>query len=161
MIMVKNRGLRSAVNKTLEKLESLCDRYDSCAKYVRKISDEKNVEDPPKTSTADANICCQADTPLCKACHEGISVEEYLLKKDLNVRILSTDRTRTFNIQGRNKQTHNYFTNTYTNIKRVFPQVETIVDYKTELYKNVIPLKVINPSKKYKIRLQYFSMAPN
>ena len=27
---------------------------------------------------ADANICCQLDTPLCKACHQGISVEEYV-----------------------------------------------------------------------------------
>lgn len=30
---------------------------------------------------ADANICCQAETPICKACHEGISVEEYLKKQ--------------------------------------------------------------------------------
>ena len=30
---------------------------------------------------ADANICCQAETPICKACHEGISVEEYLKKE--------------------------------------------------------------------------------
>lgn len=30
---------------------------------------------------ADANICCQAETPICKACHEGISVEEYLEKQ--------------------------------------------------------------------------------
>ena len=29
---------------------------------------------------ADANICCQLDTPLCKACHQGISVEEYKAK---------------------------------------------------------------------------------
>ena len=82
MIMVKNRGLRTAVNKTLEKLESLCGRYDSCVKYVRKISDEKNVEDPPKPLKADANICCQLDTPLCKACQEGISVDEYLKKHE-------------------------------------------------------------------------------
>ena len=32
------------------------------------------------TTSADANICCQAETPICKACHEGISVEEYLKK---------------------------------------------------------------------------------
>ncbi len=80
--MVKNRGLRSTVNKTLEKLESLCGRYDSCVKYVRKINDVKAT---PKTPTADANICCQADTPLCKACHEGISVEEYLKKHEAHV----------------------------------------------------------------------------
>lgn len=30
---------------------------------------------------ADANICCQAETPICKACQEGISVEEYLEKE--------------------------------------------------------------------------------
>ena len=30
---------------------------------------------------ADANICCRAETPICKACHEGISVEEYLKKQ--------------------------------------------------------------------------------
>ena len=30
---------------------------------------------------ADANICCQLDTPLCKACHQGISVDEYLQSK--------------------------------------------------------------------------------
>lgn len=41
----------------------------------------------PKVTTlapklrADANICCQAETPICKACHEGISVEEYLKKQ--------------------------------------------------------------------------------
>jgi hypothetical protein len=29
---------------------------------------------------ADANICCQLDTPLCKACQHGISVEEYKAK---------------------------------------------------------------------------------
>ena len=81
MIMVKNRGLRSAVNKTLDKLQTLCGRYDSCVKYVRKINDDTDVKATPKPSTADANICCQLDTPLCKACHEGISVDEYLKKQ--------------------------------------------------------------------------------
>ena len=56
MIMVKSKGLRSAVTATLEKLESLCGRYDSCVKYYqRNISEEKNVEATPKTPTADAN----------------------------------------------------------------------------------------------------------
>ena len=38
------------------------------------------VKTTPKLR-ADANICCQAETPICKACHEGISVEEYLEKQ--------------------------------------------------------------------------------
>ena len=40
---------------------------------------------------ADANICCQAETPICKACHEGISVEEYLEKEKP---ISHNDKTR-------------------------------------------------------------------
>ena len=78
--------------------------------------------------------------------------------EDLNVRILSTDRTRTFNIEGRKKQSVNYFTDTYNSAKRIFPQVETIVDYKTDLYNNVLPLRVINPPKTRKIRLHALKM---
>ena len=76
----------------------------------------------------------------------------------LNVRILSTDRTNTFNIEGRKKQPINYFTDTYNSVKRIFPHVETIVDYKTELYKNVSTLRVINPIKNRKIRLHALKM---
>lgn len=52
---------------------------------LRHSRPEPEVTTTSTTSTpklrADANICCQADTPICKACHEGISVEEYLKKQ--------------------------------------------------------------------------------
>ena len=64
---------------------------------------------PPTTTTtttttstpklrADANICCQAETPICKACHEGISVEEYMRK---NTKIMIA--IPTFNRRGYTK----------------------------------------------------------
>ncbi len=35
MIMVKNKGLSQYVNETLKKINSLCEQYDSCDKYLR------------------------------------------------------------------------------------------------------------------------------
>lgn len=35
MIMIKNKGLSKYVNETLDKISNLCERYDSCDKYLR------------------------------------------------------------------------------------------------------------------------------
>lgn len=73
MIMVKNPGLIEYVNHTLTKLDNLCGRFDGCTK-LRGL--ENTSESPP----VDANICCQLETKMCKACNEGIGIDEFCEK---------------------------------------------------------------------------------
>ena len=50
MVMVKNRGLSIYVNATLKKISSLCEKYDSCDKYLRGKNDttpKEKVESVP------------------------------------------------------------------------------------------------------------------
>ena len=58
-------------------------------------------------------------------------------KKNYNTVLISTDRTKTFGIKKRIQQSLNYFTETYDEVKKQFPDVNIHVDHKTNLYRGI------------------------
>ena len=68
-------------------------------------------------------------------------------KRNYNTVLISTDRTKTFGIKKRIQQSLNYFTETYDEVKKQFPDVNIHVDHKTDLYRG-IRVKEWRPRKK-------------
>ena len=133
--------------------------------------------------------CCKALTKECLSCAAGMLVKDfcdrhkgeygctnvtvtpphanvtvtppqYIQPKYL-VRIVSTDRTKTFNIKNRRKQPVNYFENSYSQISQAFGKVEVFTDHKTPLYKGVKYLHVKEPIEKKDVRLYALKMYRN
>lgn len=91
--------------------------------------------------------------------------KDIYLKDDIGpkylVRIVSTDRTKTFNIRNRKKQDVNYFQSSYRQISQAFGKVEVFTDHKTPLYKGVKYLHVKEPIEKRDVRLYALKMYRN
>jgi hypothetical protein len=124
--------------------------------------------------------CCKALTKECLSCAAGMLVKDFCdrhkgeygcmnvtvtpppyIRSKYLVRIVSTDRTKSFNVRNRKKQTVNYFQNSYSQISKAFGRVDVFIDHKTQLYDGIPNLHIKAPVERNNLRLYALKMYRN
>ena len=106
-----------------------------------------NHEDADKKKRYSVENTVRVTEPLTETQNIVDNHEDADKKKRYSVVLISTDRTKSFGIKKRIRQSVNYFLETYNEVKKQFPEVNVHVDHNTKLYKG-IKVKIWRPNVK-------------